>query len=204
MTNINLRRFRRGLTIALAIGWMVLIGTVSRAGEIQKPGEIQQPKGTWQVPGEIQQPKGPWQKPGEIQVPKGIQAIKREDAGCQHRLNVGADALFAFDKSDLNPDAEETLSALGPEITRLGDHPATIEGHTDSIGSADYNQRLSERRAEAVKSWLVSHKFLPQSTPTKGYGKTRPIAPNTNPDGSYNPQGRQKNRRVEVVVDSCH
>ena len=106
----------------------------------------------WQVPGEIQQPKGPWQKPGEIQVPKGIQAVKREDAGCQHRLDVVADALFAFNKSDLNPDAEETLSALGPEITKLGNHPATIEGHTDSIGSADYNQRLSERRADAVKS----------------------------------------------------
>src|ERR1019366_7872217 len=137
-------------------------------------------------------------------VPKGIQAVKREDAGCQHRLNVGADALFAFDKSDLNPDAEETLSALGPEITGLGNHPAAIEGHTDSIGSAQYNQRLSERRADAVKEWLVSHKFLPESTSTKGYGKTRPVAPNTNPDGSDNPQGRQKNRRVEVVVDSCH
>ena len=156
------------------------------------------------MPGEIQQPKGPWQTPGAIQVPKGIQAIKREDAGCQHRLNVGADALFAFDKSDLSPDAEETLNALGPEIGKLGSHPATVEGHTDSIGSADHNQRLSERRANAVKQWLVGHKFLPESTPIKGYGKTRPVAPNTKPDGSDNPEGRQKNRRVEVVVNSCH
>jgi outer membrane protein OmpA-like peptidoglycan-associated protein len=160
--------------------------------------------GTWQVPGQIQQPKGPWQKPGELQVPRGIEAVKREDTGCQHRLAVVADALFAFNKSDLNSDAEQTLNALGPEITGLGNHPATIEGHTDSIGSADYNQRLSERRADAVKDWLVSHNFLPSSTPTKGYGKTRPIAPNSNPDGSDNPAGRQRNRRVEVVVDACH
>jgi outer membrane protein OmpA-like peptidoglycan-associated protein len=201
--NLHSRVARCGFGLVLVIGLIVLLGDRSRAVEIQKPGAIQQPKGTWQVPGEIQQPKGPWQKPGEIQVPKGIQAIKREDAGCQHRLNVGADALFAFNKSDLSPDAEETLSVLGPEITKLGNHPATIEGHTDSIGSAEYNQRLSERRANAVKEWLVSHKFIAESTPTKGYGKTRPVAPNTNPDGSDNPQGRQKNRRVEVVVDSC-
>jgi len=157
----------------------------------------------WQAPGEIQQPKGPWQKPGDIQVPKGIEAIKFEATGCEHRLDVVADALFAFDKSDLNPDAEQTLAALGPEVTKLGKHPAMVEGHTDSIGAADYNQRLSERRAEAVKDWLVTHDYLPDSTPIKGYGKTRPVAPNTNADGSDNPAGRQKNRRVEVVVDSC-
>ena len=162
------------------------------------------PRVPGRCPAKSSNPKDHGRNRERSQVPKGIQAIKREDTGCQHRLNIGADALFAFDKSDLNPDAEETLSALGPEITRLGNHPAAIEGHTDSIGSAEYNQHLSEQRAEAVKGWLVSHKFLPESTPTKGYGKTRPVAPNTNPDGSDNPQGRQKNRRVEVVVDSCH
>lgn len=181
---------RHRLALILALGAM-LLPCATRAG-------------TWQVPGEIQQPTGPWQKSGDIQVPKGIQAFKLESAGCEHRLDVVADALFAFNKSELNPDAAETLNALGPEITKLGNHPATIEGHTDSIGSADYNQRLSERRAETVKAWPVSHKFLSASTPTKGYGKTRPIASNTNPDGSDNPVGRQKNRRVEVVVDACH
>lgn len=194
MTHID----RYAIATALAT---VLIGSLSGWS---RAGEIQQPKGNWQVPGEIQQPQGPWQTPGAIQVPKGIQAIKREDVGCQHRLNVGADALFAFDKSDLSSDAEETLSALGPEIAKLGNHPVTIEGHTDSIGSAEYNQRLSERRADAVKTWLAGHNFLLESTPTKGYGKDRPLAPNTNPDGSDNPEGRQKNRRVEVVIDSCH
>lgn len=166
-------------------------------------GQIQQPKGQWQKPGEIQQPKGTWQTPGQIQVPKGIQAIKAQEAKCEQRLAVVADALFAFDKSTLSPDAEQTLAALGPMIARQGKHPVRIEGHTDAIGADSYNQALSERRAEAVRGWLAGHHFVPESTPVKGYGKSHPIAPNKRPDGSDDPEGRQKNRRVEVVIDTC-
>jgi len=160
--------------------------------------------GTWQKPGEIQQPKGHWQVPGAIQVPKGIQDIKVEQDNCQHRLTVGADALFEFNKATLTDDAATTLEALGPLIRREGNHPIRIEGHTDSIGSAAYNQTLGEKRAQAVKDWLVAHGYVPASAPIQGFGKTRPAAPNTNPDGSDNPQGRQQNRRVEVIVDTCH
>lgn len=167
-------------------------------GAIQKPGEIQQPKGTWQKPGEIQQPKGPWQ------VPKGIQAIHQETSRCEQRLTVGADALFDFNSDKLNPDSEQTLNALGPAVKKMAGHPTVIEGHTDAIGSDAYNQALSERRATAVQSWLVSQGFLMAgASQVKGFGKTRPVAPNTNPDGSDNPEGRQKNRRVVVVVNTC-
>jgi len=169
----------------------------------QQPGQIQQPTGTWQKPGEIQQPKGTWQKPGEIQVPKGIQAIQAHESGCEQRLTTVADALFEFDKATLGADAEQTLAVLGPQIAQRGEHPIVIEGHTDSIGSDAHNQRLSEQRAAAVRAWLAAHRFVPASTPIKGYGKTRPVAPNANPDGSDNPTGRQKNRRVEVVIKTC-
>jgi outer membrane protein OmpA-like peptidoglycan-associated protein len=179
-------------------------GKIQQPGPIQKPGEIQQPKGTWQKPGEIQQPKGKWQTPGEIQVPRGIQAIKSQNEKCQQRLSVVADALFEFDKATLNAQAEETLRALLPMLTKAGKHPISIEGHTDAIGAADYNQRLSEKRAQAVKDWLVAQQAVPASTAIKGFGKTRPVAPNANPDGSDNQAGRQKNRRVEVVIDTCH
>ncbi len=194
-------RFVLSLLIDLVVLW-----TVSASGQmpIQKPGEIQQPKGTWQTPGEIHQPKGPWQKPGEIQVPKGIEAIKVQGSECQQRLTVLADTLFEFNKWTLTADAEETLMDLGPIIAKAGKHPALVEGHTDAIGSAQYNQTLSEKRAQIVKEWLVSHEYLPVTTPINGYGKTRPLAPNTNRDGSDNPQGRQINRRVEVVIDTCH
>ena len=172
-------------------------------GTWQTPGPIQQPKGNWQVPGEIQQPKGPWQQPGEIQIPKGIDAVRTTTTRCERRLSVVADALFDFDKSNLRPEAEETLAAAGPEIAKLGGKPARIEGHTDAIGSDAYNFKLSEARAASVREWLVTRGIVPPATPTKGFGKTSPVAPNTTSDGRDDPEGRQKNRRVEVVFNTC-
>ncbi|HEX3553129.1 MAG TPA: OmpA family protein [Thermoanaerobaculia bacterium] len=166
--------------------------------------EIQKPRDKWQTPGEIRKPTGPWQKPGEIQVPKGIQAIRTEEARCTQRFLVGSDALFEFDKATLTPDAEETLKALVPLLAKAGKHPATVEGHTDAKGTDAYNQTLSEKRAETVKDWLAAHGALPAATSTKGWGKRRPVAPNTKPDGADDPAGRQKNRRVEVVLDLCN
>jgi len=167
-------------------------------------GQIQQPKGTLQTPGEIQKPSGPWLKQGPIQVPKGIQAIRAQDSPCEHRLIVGADALFEFNKATLTEDARETLDALGSMVQKAGKNPIMIEGYTDSIGTEPYNQDLSERRAKMVRTWLIDQHYLdPAFARIWGYGKTRPAAPNTNPDGSDNPAGRQKNRRVEVVIDTC-
>lgn len=57
--------------------------------------------------------------------------------------------------------------------------------------------------ARSVKTWLVARQAVPATTPIKGHGKSRPVASNTKPDGSDNPQGRQKNRRVEIVIDTC-
>lgn len=165
--------------------------------------EIQKPRDTWQKPGEIQQPKGNWQTPGEIQVPKGIQAIRTEDEKCSKRFLVGSDALFEFDKATLTPDAEETLKALVPLLAKAGKKPMIIEGHTDAKGSGDYNQTLSEKRAVAVRDWLAAHGAAPAATPTRGWGERRPVAPNARPDGSDDPAGRQKNRRVEVILDLC-
>jgi outer membrane protein OmpA-like peptidoglycan-associated protein len=176
-------------TVAVRSGW--------------QPGQIEQPHGKWQVPGQIQQPKGPWQTPGAIQVPKGMRAIKQQSSHCQSRIAVGVDALFDFNKSSLRTDATQTLEALGPLIHKYGTHPLKIDGHTDSIGSLSYNQQLSEARAKTVKYWLMTRDYISASTPIAGYGKTRPIAPNTNRDGSDNPIGRQKNRRVEIVIDTC-
>src|SRR5262245_46240080 len=164
--------------------------------------DITQPKGTWQQPKEFQVPKGKWQEPGNIQIPKGINAVKtivRKTAkSCERRLSVVGDALFDFDKSDLRPDAEETLTAAVPGIEKLGGRPNRIEGHTDSKGSDLYNQKLSEARARTVRDWLAGRNAIPASTPIRGYGRTMPVAPNTTADGKDNPEGRQKNRRVEV------
>ena len=157
-----------------------------------------------QTPGVFHTPSGHWQTPGKIQVPKGIQAIKTMSHPCGKTYTVGADALFAFDKSDLSPDAKETLGVLGPMLAKAKSQPIRIVGYTDAVGSVAYNQTLSERRAKSVRDWLAAHGYIAAATPYGGRGKADPVAPNTNPDGSDNPAGRQKNRRVEILVGSCH
>ena len=151
--------------------------------EFQKPGEIQ--------------------KAVEIQVPRGIQAVRVETERSERRLSVGADALFAFDQWTLTPEAEETLVVVLPEIEKAGKHPVSIEGHTDAKGSDEYNRALSEKRASTVKQWLVTRGAVPPGTRVVAYGESKPIAPNQKPDGSDDPEGRQRNRRVEVVIDTC-
>jgi outer membrane protein OmpA-like peptidoglycan-associated protein len=189
-----LRFTRAGLT------WIALLALAMPAAAQR---EIQKPKDKWQQPGEIQKPRDTWQQPGEIQVPKGIQAIRTEEAKCTKRFLVGADALFEFDKATLTPDAEETLTALLPLLAKAGKHPAMIEGHTDAKGIDAYNQTLSEKRAQTVKDWLAARGAVAAATPVQGWGKRRPVAPNAKSDGSDDPAGRQKNRRVEVVLDLC-
>lgn len=187
----------------IAIATMLVLAALPAAAQ---NFEIKKPSGNWQQPKEIQQPRGTWQKPGDIQTPKGIEAVRtvvvRSRQTCERRLSVVADALFDFNKADLRPDAEETLAAATPEIKKLG-APARIEGHTDAIGSDAYNQKLSEARATTVRDWLAGRGVIPATTPIKGYGKSKPVAPNTDAEGRDNPEGRQKNRRVEVIFAGC-
>ena len=167
--------------------------------------EWQTPASKWQTPGAFQTPGGHWQTPGALQVPKGIRAVHVEKGKTSTRIRVGADALFAFDKSDLNPDAEQTLNALGPQITKVtsgGKFRLTIEGHTDSKGTDSYNQKLSLARATTVRDWLVRKNYIKAGTGVRGFAARQPVAPNTHRDGSDDPKGRQKNRRVEVLVES--
>ena len=117
-------------------------------------------------------------------------------------MKLEGDVLFDFDKAEIRPEAEETLDKVGSVISQFPDGKVLIEGHTDSKGSPDVNLGLSKRRAEAVKDWLVKKKGVPESIiTTRGFGETKPVTPNTNPDGSDNTQGRQENRRVEITVE---
>jgi outer membrane protein OmpA-like peptidoglycan-associated protein len=112
------------------------------------------------------------------------------------------DVLFDFGKAEIKPQASQTLDKVGSVIAQFPEGKVLIEGLTDSKGSPDVNLRLSERRAEAVKEWLVKKKGVPEwIITTSGLGEMKPVAPNTNPDGSDSPQGRQQNRRVEIKVE---
>ena len=117
------------------------------------------------------------------------------------RIELAADVMFDFDKAELRPSAIPSLRKVGAVINGYPNAPIQIEGHTDSKGADDYNTKLSERRASSVKSWLVREDGVDGGRiTTYGRGAARPVAPNAKPDGSDDPQGRQKNRRVEITL----
>jgi len=108
-------------------------------------------------------------------------------------VNV-SDVLFDTDSANLKPGAREKLARVAGII---GSHPGltiAIEGYTDSVGAEDYNQRLSERRADAVRAYLSQQGIGQTIVATTGYGENQPVATN----GTA--AGRQQNRRVELVV----
>jgi outer membrane protein OmpA-like peptidoglycan-associated protein len=114
------------------------------------------------------------------------------------KIYLPADVLFDFDKADLRSKAGPVLEPVATVLRSDSTASATIEGHTDGKGNDQYNQALSERRAQSVRLWLVAH-GVASSMAARGFGKTRPVAPNMLPDGADNPEGRQKNRRVEIT-----
>jgi outer membrane protein OmpA-like peptidoglycan-associated protein len=105
-----------------------------------------------------------------------------------------SDVLFDTGSANLKPGAREKLARVAGILASHPDLHLQIEGHTDSVGGEDYNQQLSERRADAVRSYLVQQKVPSAAVATAGFGENRPVATN----GTA--AGRQQNRRVEIVV----
>lgn len=116
------------------------------------------------------------------------------------RVTIPENVLFDFDRAELRPDAASKLEVLAAGMAKAPDLPVRVEGHTDSKGADAYNQSLSERRAQAVRTWLLGRGAPAARVSAIGFGKARPVAPNATPDGRDDPAGRQKNRRVEVVI----
>ncbi len=113
------------------------------------------------------------------------------------RLN---NVFFDFDKWDLRP---ESFVELDRVVKLLQENPAIeieMSAHTDSHGSDDYNFKLSDNRARTVMEYIISKGVTPSRITSHGYGETMPVAPNSNADGSDNPEGRQLNRRVEFKI----
>lgn len=114
-------------------------------------------------------------------------------------VNLPSDVLFDFDKADIRPDARPVLARLAEALAAMAGTPVAIIGHTDAKGADAYNRDLSERRASSVRDWLADSGVGARMT-TSGKGESMPVAPNENADGSDNPEGRQKNRRVEFII----
>jgi outer membrane protein OmpA-like peptidoglycan-associated protein len=113
------------------------------------------------------------------------------------------DVLFEFNSARLTAEARDKVAHIATVLNDRGkNRRVSIEGHADSIGSEAYNLALSEHRAESVTQELSYDGVREAHLATKGYGEKYPVAPNSNPDGSDNPSGRAKNRRVEVVIEN--
>lgn len=141
--------------------------------------------------------------PTEVSTMDPVARLKKDLGATEvkqgSRVDLPGDVFFDFDKTQLRADAAPTLDKLAELIRRMN-RPVQVSGYTDSKGDAAYNLRLSKDRAEAVKAALVARGVDGARITTAGYGKEQPRAPNTHPDGSDNPAGRQFNRRVEVLI----
>ncbi|NOT75413.1 MAG: OmpA family protein [Cyclobacteriaceae bacterium] len=123
--------------------------------------------------------------------------LDRIDKTAHYRLK---NIYFKFDKSDIEPEAATELDKLyeilidNPEIT------IELGSHTDSVDDEAYNQKLSQRRAQSTVDYLIKKGIAPARLVAKGYGESQPIARNTNPDGTDNAAGRDRNRRTEFKI----
>lgn len=130
-----------------------------------------------------------------------VSGLERRETATHVVLVLAADTLFAFDRADLSPDAQANLGKVADAIRAGGPGGVVITGYTDAKGSPAYNQALSKRRAQAVANWMATQVGvrLRRLTVT-GKGEADPVEANSRPDGSDNPEGRARNRRVEVSI----
>src|SRR5262245_4454866 len=110
------------------------------------------------------------------------------------KVTFAADVLFDFDKSVIKPEGRSKLDDLASKVKGINLEVVIAIGHADSIGSDEYNQRLSVRRAESVKAYLTSKGIEANRVYTEGKGEKQPVASNKTADG------RAKNRRTEIEV----
>jgi outer membrane protein OmpA-like peptidoglycan-associated protein len=110
-------------------------------------------------------------------------------------MNLGGDHLkFAFDKAELRPQDKEVLSRIAGILLTSPDYTISVNGYTDDVGTDEYNQKLSERRAQAVRDYLVQAGLPPEILTVAGHGKSHPLVPGTSEEA------RAKNRRVELGI----
>jgi len=133
-------------------------------------------------------------------VPFDGQIRRNQASSTQVTVTLDTQVLFDFDQATLTPAAQTSLRALADELNRNLASPAVaVDGYTDSVGTDQHNVDLSTRRATAVRDFLAPLMRVPVTFTVTGHGPADPVASNTRPDGSDDPDGRRQNRRVNVT-----
>jgi len=153
--------------------------------EATKPAATPAPKPAAPAP-------APAPAPQPVQEVKPVEAPKPKPVA--EKVTFASDVLFDFDKSVVKPEGKAKLDDLSGKVRGVNLEVVIAIGHADSIGSDAYNQKLSVRRAESVKAYLVSKGIEANRIYTEGKGKKQPVADNRTKEG------RAKNRRVEIEV----
>lgn len=127
------------------------------------------------------------------QVP-GVTNVKVEKEEGKQKIESQIKVLFDFDDARIKPSEAIKLDKLADVLSQYPENIVVIEGHTDNVGEDDYNQELSQRRAQSIENYLNAKNISISSLSSVGYGETRPIVPNDTEDG------RALNRRVEIKI----
>ena len=183
--------FSRQIAYVRMTGWDLNIpGASAIVGRLQFLLEEDRPSGLVRAQPSIERP------PRE-RVPPGVSI--RTATHERPRIEIPNEVLFAFDSAELTEAAEPQLEYLARLLARRRRYLVDVEGHTDSLGEPAYNRALSERRAAAVRRWFVTAGVEgAEDFRIHGLGASDPVAPNTRPDGSDDPEGRARNRRVTL------
>ena len=173
--------------------WLLLIALAFAAGCATEPPKPE-PKPAPPPAPKPAPPPEPKPAPAPAPAPEKPKPAPEKPKPVAEKVTFAADVLFDFDKAVIKPEGKSKLDDISNKVRGVNLEVVIAIGHADSVGSDAYNQRLSIRRSESVKAYMVSKGIEPNRVYTEGKGEKQPVADNKTRDG------RAKNRRVEIEV----
>jgi OmpA-OmpF porin, OOP family len=173
--------------------WLLLVALAFAAGCATEPPKPE-PKPAPPPAPKPAPPPEPKPAPAPAPAPEKPKPAPEKPKPVAEKVTFAADVLFDFDKAVIKPEGKSKLDDISNKVRGVNLEVVIAIGHADSVGSDAYNQRLSIRRSESVKAYMVSKGIEPNRVYTEGKGEKQPVADNKTRDG------RAKNRRVEIEV----
>jgi OOP family OmpA-OmpF porin len=174
--------------------WMLLVALAIAAGCATEPPKPEAQPAPPPAPVPAPKPPPPPEPKPRAPEPEKPKPAPEKPKPVAEKVTFAADVLFDFDKAVIKPEGKSKLDDISNKAKGVNLEVVIAIGHADSVGSDAYNQRLSVRRAESVKAYLVSKGLEGNRVYTEGKGEKQPVADNKTADG------RAKNRRVEIEV----